>query len=99
VRERCGASRCDNSSAEVVTEDPGKLGSKTNADFPLADSSTTKFWNIKVTDQAGLEGNFDTAPWQDYQITMTDKSSKLLMATSSLSGNGAAFQTFWKREY
>jgi hypothetical protein len=99
VWERCGASRCANSSAEVITEDPGKLDSKTNADFPLADSGSTEFWNIKVTDQSGLKGNFDTDPWQDYQITMTDKSSKLMMKTGSLFDNGTAFQTFWKREY
>jgi hypothetical protein len=99
VWEKCGASRCANNSAEAITEDPGKLKSKTNADFPLADSGTTEFWNVKITDQAGLKGNFGTAPWQDYQITMTGKSSKVIMATGSLFDHGAAFQTIWKREY
>jgi hypothetical protein len=71
--ERCGEHKCANSTAEVITEDPGKADSKTNADFPLADCGTTEFWNIKVTSQSGLKGNFDTNPWEDTQVTMTDK--------------------------
>jgi hypothetical protein len=99
VWERCGAKRCANSSAEVITEDPGKLKSKTYADFPLADSGTTEFWNIKVTDQSGLKGNFNTNPWQDYRMTMTDKHNAVMMTTSSPFASGSAFQTYWKREY
>jgi hypothetical protein len=97
--ERCGEHKCANSTAEVITEDPGKADSKTNADFPLADCGTTEFWNIKVTSQSGLKGNFDTNPWEDTQVTMTDKHNTTMMATGSLFAGGTAFQTFWKREY
>jgi hypothetical protein len=98
VWERCGASRCGNSSAEVITEDPGKA-TKTYQDYPFADSGTTEFWNIKVTNQAGLKGNFNTNPWTNYQVTMTDKAKDTMMSTSSLFDGGTAFQTYWKREF
>jgi hypothetical protein len=98
VSERCGASHCDNNSAEVITEDPGKL-TKTYQDYPLADCRTTEFWDIKVTDQGGQKGNFDSSAWQDYQFTMTDKAKTTMMTVGSLFANGSAFQTFWKREY
>jgi hypothetical protein len=65
---------------------PGKIDSKTYADFPLADSGTTEFWNIKVTDQAGLKGDFGTEPWQDYQMTMTDKSKVVMLVPARAGG-------------
>lgn len=99
VSERCGARRCANSSAEAITEDPGKMKSKTYADYPLADCGTTEFWNIKITSQAGKKGNFSTAAWQNYQFTMTDKHHSVMMTTGTLFARGTAFQTHWKREY
>jgi hypothetical protein len=99
VSERCGASHCDDSSAEVITEDPGKLKSKSYADYPLADSGATEFWNIKVTDQSGQKGGFNSAAWQDYQFTMTDKAKAVMMTVGPLFASGTAFQTHWKREY
>jgi hypothetical protein len=94
----CGAAECANKTAEVVTEDPEVYGSPGRY-WPMVDYGTSDFWDIKITSQAGLKGNFDTAAWQNSQITMVDPSRHVMAVPASLAGNGTSFQTYWKREY
>lgn len=95
VWARCGKRSCTNSSAEVITEAPGK---PSGGYFPLADSGTISYTNIAVTDAAGQLGTFTSADWQTTRFVMEDGSGRVKTAIGDLTDNGAAFDTFWKRE-
>jgi hypothetical protein len=92
----CGASACANKTAEVVSEDPLVLDDP-SVFYPMADYGTTTFWDIKVIDQAGAAGTFDTPAWQNSQITMIDDAGHVKASTAGLTDGGTAFRTYWKR--
>jgi hypothetical protein len=96
--ERCGARSCANSSAEVITESPGKSVAAKGAYYPLADCGTTRFTGISITDAAGQRGTFTSGNWQSTMFVMQDNSGRVKAAISGLTGNGGAFNTYWERE-
>lgn len=95
---RCGGSSCANSTAEVITEAPGKSGAAKAAYFPLADCGTTSFTGISITDSAGRRGSFGSADWQSTRFEMEDDAGQVKAAISGLLGNGSAFRTYWEHE-
>jgi Peptidase A4 family len=94
--EPCGANSCANSSAEVITESPGKTVAAKNGYFPLADCGTSSFSDISITDMIGQHGTFTSLDWQDTRFVMEDDSGRVKAAISGLADNGAAFQTYWE---
>lgn len=95
---RCGGRSCANSTAEVITEAPGKSGAAKAAYFPLADCGTTSFTAISITDAVGQRGTFASAYWQSTRFEMEDNSGQVKAAISGLIGNGGAFRTYWEHE-
>jgi hypothetical protein len=93
--ERCGKSTCANSSAEVITEAPGKPG---GGYFLLADSGTISYTGISLTDAAGQHGTFASGYWRTTKFLMQDGAGRVKTAIGDLTGNGAAFTTSWERE-
>jgi hypothetical protein len=93
--EKCGAGSCADSSAEVITESPGKT---TGGFYPLADFGTTSFSGISITDGAGQHGPFTSAHWQSGKFVMTDDSHQTKAAVGGLGQNGHAFSVYWERE-
>jgi hypothetical protein len=94
--ERCGARSCANSSAEVITESPGKTVVATSGYFPLADCGTTSFSDISITDMIGQHGAFTSPDWQNSRFVMQDNSGRVKAAISGLTDHGTAFQTYWE---
>jgi hypothetical protein len=94
--ERCGARSCANSSAEVITESPGKTVAAKSGYFPLADCGTTSFADISITDMTGQHGTFTSSDWQNTRFVMEDNSGRIKAAISGLTDKGGAFQTYWE---
>jgi hypothetical protein len=94
--ERCGKRSCANSSAEVITEAPGK--SSGGGYFPLSDFGTTSFSAISITDATGQRGTFTSGDWTTTRFVMEDSSGHVKASISGLGQNGSAFQTYWERE-
>jgi hypothetical protein len=92
----CGARTCANSSAEVITEAPGKTVSSSSAYFPLADFGTTTFSGISITSATGQRGTFTSTDWQDTRYVMEDNSGRVKAAIGDLSDDGSAFITYWE---
>jgi hypothetical protein len=92
----CGARSCANSSAEVITEAPGKTVSSSSAYFPLADFGTTTFSDISISNTTGQRGSFTSADWQDTRYVMEDNSGRVKAAIGDLSDDGSAFSTYWE---
>jgi hypothetical protein len=86
---------CQNSSAEVITEAPGKPG---GGYFPLADSGTTSYTGISITNAAGQQGTFTSGNWLTTRFVMQNGSGRVKAAIGGLTGGGSAFQTYWERE-
>jgi hypothetical protein len=95
---RCGKHACANSSAEVITESPGRSVAAKTAYYPLADSGTTSFTGISITDGTGQSGTFTSPGWQTSKFVMQDGSGRVKAAISGLTRNGSAFRTYWERE-
>jgi Peptidase A4 family len=94
--ERCGKGSCANSSAEVITEAPGK--SSGGGYYPLSDFGTTSFSSISITNAAGQHGTFATSGWLTTRFVMEDSSGHVKTEIGSLGQNGSEFQTYWERE-
>ncbi len=85
-------STCRDSSAEVITEDPG------NAEpaIDLADFGLVNFTAGAVTSADGTRGTFTgNSLWTSSEIVMKDSHRKLMAQPSSLEG-GKAFNIAWK---
>jgi hypothetical protein len=89
--QKCGASSCKNSSAEVITEAP----SSSSAVLPLADYGISNFENIAMTDKAGQRGGVTSSNWKSTEVVQENSSGKILSTPGGLFG-GEAFSTFWK---
>jgi hypothetical protein len=89
----CGARKCRNSSAEVISEAPSNFGV-----LPLADYGITTFAGIGVTDLAGRHGGIRSARWRRARIIQvgSGRHPKLLAGPGTLFGGGA-FSNSWHR--
>jgi len=85
-------STCLNSSAEVITEDPGgAVASGVN----LADFAMVNFTATRVTDLAGLSGTLSASTdWTSSNMIMEDTSGTVMATPSGLYG-GRSFNTTW----
>jgi hypothetical protein len=89
--EKCGASSCKNSSAEVITEAPtGSAGL-----LPLADYGLSNFENIAMTDKAGQRAGITSSNWKSTNVVMKNSYGTVLSTPGPLFG-GEAFTDFWK---
>jgi hypothetical protein len=93
--ERCGASSCDNVSAEVITESPGA----SKGYYALADWGTSTFRDVSITDAAVQRGDFYSGHWQYTSVTMHGRGDDTKAWTGGLYSGGAAFQTHWENKY
>jgi hypothetical protein len=93
--ERCGTGSCANSSAEVITESPGK---SSGGFFRLADFGTTSFRDISITDGVGQHGPFTSPHWQSAMDVMVDRSHQVKAAVGGLTQDGHGFSVFWRRQ-
>jgi Peptidase A4 family len=93
VWKGCGARKCRDSSAEVISEAPSKFGV-----LPLADYGITTFASIGVTDQAGQQGGIRSARWRRARIIQvgSGRHPRVLAEPGTLFGNGA-FSNSWHR--
>jgi hypothetical protein len=89
--EKCGASSCLNSSAEVITEAP----TGTAGILPLADYGIANYENIAMTDKAGQRAGITSSNWKSTNVVQENSSHTILSAPGPLFG-GQAFSTFWK---
>ena len=86
-------STCENTSAEVITEDPGGAVPA----YDLADYGNVNYTNTAVTSGTGLHGTLAaSAQWTSAEIAMEDPSSVIMAQPSALEG-GAAFDDLWKK--
>jgi hypothetical protein len=93
VSEPCGASTCENESAEWIAEAPCcKSGSQV---YNLADFGT---WKLKqaATTYNGTLGSITVAPTTD-EITMIDSSNKVKAQPKALNAADDAFKVVWER--
>jgi hypothetical protein len=88
-------STCRNSSAEVITEDPGGA---VRGGVNLADFGGENFTGTRVTSRDGSKASLSTKPgyWATHQIFMVNPSGRVMAATSVLYG-GLAFNDYWVR--
>jgi peptidase A4-like protein len=93
VWKGCGAKKCRNSSAEVISEAPSNFGV-----LPLADYGITTFASIGVTDLAGQRGGIRSARWRRARIIQVGSGQhpKVLAGPGALFGGGA-FSNSWHR--
>jgi Peptidase A4 family len=86
-------STCKNSSAEVISEDPGGAVS---GGVNLANFGGANFTGTTVTSRDGSKGTLATRPnyWTTHQIFMVNPSGKLMANTTVLYG-GLAFNDHW----
>ena len=93
--EKCGASTCLNSSAEVITEAP--TDGNTGLLLPLADYGISNYENIALTDKAGQRAGITSSNWKSTNVVMVDSTTgtRTLSTPGPLFG-GAAFSAFWK---
>jgi len=93
VTQRCprGAT-CQNSSAEVITEDPGQAAPVVN----LADYGMANFTGATVTSANGMHGSLSAnSVWKSSKIVMQNAGKQVMSLPSSLFG-GRAFNVTWK---
>jgi hypothetical protein len=93
VTQRCPrGSTCRNSSAEVITEDPGQSAPVVN----LADYGMVNFTGAAVTSVNGTKGSLSAnSLWTSSEIVMQNDSKKVMSQPSGLFG-GKAFNVTWK---
>jgi len=85
-------STCANSSAEVITEDPGGA---VPAGVNLADFGMSNFTATRVTSLSGLSGSLNpSAQWTSSQIQMVDPANAAMATPSGLYG-GRSFNIAW----
>jgi Peptidase A4 family len=92
--QKCGASSCKNSSAEVITEAPSD--STTGAVLPVADYGLANFENVAITDRAGQRAGVTSSNWISTEVLQVNSAGTVLQQPGSLYG-GAAFTDTWKR--
>lgn len=86
-------STCHNSSAEVITEDPG--GGPSDGVF-LAKFTKVSFTSISVTSRDGTHGTLEgNSLWSAHEVTMED-SSGLMAQPSGRTDSNTAFTATWK---
>jgi hypothetical protein len=90
--EKCGASSCANSSAEVITEAP----TGTSGILPLADYGISNFENIAMTDKAGQRAGITSSNWKSTDVVMQNSAQTADLSTAGPLFGGEAFSTFWK---
>ncbi len=95
VSKRCpSGSACKNSSAEVISEDPG--GAVADG-YNLADFAAAHYDSAAVTSRSGARGTLGKSrQWSSSVISMTDPAGKIMARPSALSG-GQAFAISWDR--
>ncbi|MGN6795826.1 MAG: G1 family glutamic endopeptidase [Streptosporangiaceae bacterium] len=85
-------STCKNSSAEVITEDPGQSAPVVN----LADYGMVNVTGAAVTSLNGTKGSLSgNSLWTSSEIVMKNSSNKVMSQPSGLFG-GKAFNVTWK---
>ena len=91
--QKCpSGSSCLNSSAEVITEDPGGAVPLYN----LADFGMENYTATRVTSLTGLSSSLNpSAQWTSSEIEMEDSSSTVMAAPSGLY-DGRAFNVLWQ---
>ena len=92
----CGKSSCANSSAEVITEAPGKVSG--GGYYPLTDFGTASFTGISITDTAGQHGTFTSGYWRTTRFQMEGNSGRVKATVSGLAQNGTVFKAYWQHE-
>lgn len=92
VSKPCGASACDNASAEWIAEAPCCSGSSV---YPLSNFGTWKVTNAQTT-YLGTPGTITVDPNQD-EITMVDSGNAVKAQPGVLKLAGAKFKDVWKR--
>jgi hypothetical protein len=94
--EQCAAGLvCQRGSADVITEDVGKFGSREY--YPLADYGEMGYTAAAVTDTSGDTGSISAPFWLNAAIT--ERHKKITYATvTSLTASGSAFNTIWNHE-
>jgi hypothetical protein len=92
VTQNCpSGSVCRNSSAEVITEDPGN----SVPSIDLADFGMVNFTGAAVTTTTGVHGTLAASTrWTASQVVMEDPSSNVIANPSGLYG-GQAFNVTW----
>jgi hypothetical protein len=84
-------SKCLNSSAEVITQDPGST--TVSPTINLADYGAENFTTANVTSIGGTKGTLSTSKlWTSYPIDMEGASDDIMAEPSALQG-GQAFST------
>jgi Peptidase A4 family len=93
VTQKCPAgSRCQNSSAEVITEDPGRSAPEVG----LADFGQATFTAARVTSRNGTHGTLGTEGlWTSARVQLEDTSNGHMLATAGLLRRGRAFVETW----
>jgi hypothetical protein len=91
---RCPAgATCRNSSAEVITEDPGNAVPQIN----LADYGMVNVTGVSVTSANGTKGTLNAnSLWTSSQIIMRNSSTGKVMSQPSGLFGGKAFNMTWK---
>ncbi|HEY2553533.1 MAG TPA: G1 family glutamic endopeptidase [Streptosporangiaceae bacterium] len=92
VWKKCGASTCQNSSAEIISEAP----TGANGVLPLSDYGIINYESIKITDKAGQSGGVSSSLWSSDKIIESDSAGHTLATPSALFG-GRAFTSTWHR--
>jgi hypothetical protein len=101
--QACGGTSCRNSSAEVISEDPGGA---VPGGINLADYGQANFNNATVTTRNVTHGNLAASSpsyYTSFAVTMTDPGNGAVMAVPGPLRNGTAggipvsdFEDFWK---
>ncbi len=92
VNEPCGASTCENESAEWIAEAPCCSGESV---YPLADFHKWKVTSAATTYE-GTPGSITVDP-NTYDITMVNGSDQVEAAPGSLKASGTKFKVKWER--
>jgi len=84
-------SSCDNTSAEVITEDPGGA---VPSGYDLAPFGAVNYLNTQVTSKAGVHGGLaSNGYWSNWAVTMANGADT--MASPSAPVGAAAFEDTW----
>jgi hypothetical protein len=86
----CAATTCKDQSAEFIAERPS---SSTGALFPLSNFGT---WTVKSASVTANTGTGTISTFPDTQLTMVNKSGKILAVPGALNSTGNSFTDVWK---
>ncbi len=96
VTARCPAgSVCKNSSAEVITEDPGGAVS---GGYNLADFAAVNYNGVAITSRNGTHSTLTASSlWTSSRVSMLDPAGQLMARPSALAARGQSFTVSWQR--